>query len=41
VPELGIRELPPSTLENVNGGPPGVLSKNPGASTINTRKCQR
>jgi hypothetical protein len=41
MPELGIREHPPSMQENVDGGPPGVLTENPGVSTINTRKCRQ
>jgi hypothetical protein len=39
VSELEIREHPPSTLENINGGPPlAVADKDPGASTINVKK---
>jgi hypothetical protein len=42
VPEMEIRERPPSTLRNVDGRPPGgVRAKDPGASTINTKKHRR
>jgi hypothetical protein len=39
VPELKIRECPPSTLRNIDGGPPrGVGAEDPGAPTINAKK---
>jgi hypothetical protein len=39
VPELVIREHPPSTLRNVDGGPPrGAEAGDPGVSTINAKK---
>jgi hypothetical protein len=42
VPELEIRERPPSTLRNVNGGPlGGVGARDPGAATINAKKHQQ
>jgi hypothetical protein len=41
VPELEIRERPPSTLRNVNDGPLGVAgARDPGAPTINAKKRQ-
>jgi hypothetical protein len=42
LPELKIRERPPSTLRNVNDGPlAGAGVEGPGASTINAKKRQR
>jgi hypothetical protein len=40
VPELKVRERPPSTLRNVDGGPPGGAGAGgPRAPTINAKKC--
>jgi hypothetical protein len=42
VPELKIRERPPSTLRNIEGEPPGGAgAEDPGASTINAMKHLR
>jgi hypothetical protein len=42
VPELKIREHPPSMLRNVDGGPPGgVGAEDPGAPTINAKNHRR
>jgi hypothetical protein len=42
VPELKIRKRPPSTLRNVDGGPPrGAGAEDLRASTINAKKRQR
>jgi hypothetical protein len=42
VAELEIRERPPSTLRNVDGGPlGGARAEDPGASTINDKKRRR
>jgi hypothetical protein len=42
VPELGIRERPPSTLGNVDSGPPlAGADGDPGVPTINVKKHQR
>jgi hypothetical protein len=42
VMELEIREHPPSTLRNVDGGLlAGAGAGDPGASTINAKKCRR
>jgi hypothetical protein len=39
VPELKVREQPPSTLRNIDGGPSGgVRAGGPGAPTINAKK---
>jgi hypothetical protein len=39
VPELKIQKRPPSTLRNVNDGPPGgVRAEDPGVLTINAKK---
>jgi hypothetical protein len=38
VPEVKIQERPPSTLSNVDGGPPGGAGAgDPGAPTINIK----
>jgi hypothetical protein len=40
VPKLKIRKHPPLMLRNVDGGPPGgVGTENPGAPTIDAKKC--
>jgi hypothetical protein len=42
VPELEIRERPPSTLRNVDGGPSGgVRAGDPRTPTINAKKHRR
>jgi hypothetical protein len=42
VPELEVRERPPSTLINVDSGPPGgARAEAPGAPTINAKKHRR
>jgi hypothetical protein len=42
VPEPEVRERPPSTLRNVDGGPPGGAgAEGPGASIINAKKHRR
>jgi hypothetical protein len=42
VPELKIQERSPSTLENVDGGPPGgAKTEDPGGSTTNAKKHRR
>jgi hypothetical protein len=38
VPELEIQERPPSTLRNINGGPPVRYQRDQGAPTINADK---
>jgi hypothetical protein len=41
VQEMKIRKRPPSTLRNIIGGPPGVAeAEDPGAPTINAKKCR-
>jgi hypothetical protein len=38
VPELEVRERPPSTLRNIDGGPPGGIgAEGPRAPTINVK----
>jgi hypothetical protein len=37
VPELEIQERPPSTLRNINDGPPGDADGDMGAFTINIK----
>jgi hypothetical protein len=39
VPELEVQERSPSTLRNIDGGPPeGAGAEGPGAPTINAKK---
>jgi hypothetical protein len=39
VPELEIQGRPPSTIRNIDGGPPGgARAGDPGTSTINAKK---
>jgi hypothetical protein len=39
VPELEVRERPPSTLRNIDGGPPcGARVGGPGVPTINAKE---
>ncbi len=38
MPELEVRERPPSMLRNIGGGPPGgIEAEGPGAPTINVK----
>jgi hypothetical protein len=42
VPELEIRERPPSALRNIDGGPPGgARAGDPEVPTINAKKHRR